>query len=178
MPFSIILYHGSLGSFRGNGGILEDVPQWDEHLQICALSRITQWTIVYFIPYTFHLLQCCNASVQSVDPLPEHRFQSVNADFVQIFQTPERSSSADPNCCPWMQFLRCPNKKQETRNKKKSEGAKCGEEGGCGGFGAIRKKLSSQKALVIFAGCDLALSTSTTSLLSPLSPRHAEQRSR
>jgi hypothetical protein len=29
------------------------------------------------------MLQCCDASVQSVDPLAEDCFQSVNADFLQ-----------------------------------------------------------------------------------------------
>jgi hypothetical protein len=28
-----------------------------------------------------------------------------------IFRNPERSSSADPNCCPWRRFLKCPNRK-------------------------------------------------------------------
>jgi hypothetical protein len=31
------------------------------------------------------ILQCCNTSIQSVHTLPENRFQSVNADFVQNF---------------------------------------------------------------------------------------------
>jgi hypothetical protein len=42
----------------------------------------------------------------------------------------------------------------QTRNKKKSEGAKSGE---WNGYSAIRKKLSSQNAVVTFAGCGLAL---------------------
>jgi hypothetical protein len=31
----------------------------------------------------------------------------------RIFRTPERNSSADPNCCPWRRFVRCSNQEQE-----------------------------------------------------------------
>jgi hypothetical protein len=88
----------------------------------------------------------------------------------KIYRTPERSSSADPNCCAWRRLLRCLNKKQETRNKKKSERVKSGKQCGCD---AIHKKLSPQNTLVTVAVCGLALSACTTNLLSLLSPRQA-----
>jgi hypothetical protein len=64
--------------------------------------------------------------------------------------------------------------KQE--NQKKSAGSKSGEYGGSGGCCPIRKKLSSQNALVTFAICGLALSACTANLFSRLS-LHAKQRS-
>jgi hypothetical protein len=76
----------------------------------------------------------------------------------RISRTPERSSSAGLNGCPWRQFLRW--------RKEKPEGSKSSEYGGCG---AIRKTLSLQNILVTFAICCLALSAYTTNLLSPLS---------
>jgi hypothetical protein len=90
-----------------------------------------------------------------IHSLPENRFQSVNADFVQIFSDSGKKFIYRPELLSleavfemFKQETR--NKKQETRSKKNSEGAKSGEYGRCGcgcgygcgcGCGAIRKKL-------------------------------------
>jgi hypothetical protein len=97
--------------------------------------------IVYFIPRSFHLLQPRKASVQSVDPLPENRLQSVNADFVQNFSDSRKKLICKPELLSSGAVFEMPkqktkkqetrkkkeetrNKKQEMRNKKKSEGTK------------------------------------------------------
>jgi hypothetical protein len=51
-----------------------EIPEWDEHLQIWALYRITQWTITSVISRTFRLPQCRKASVQFVASVPGNRF--------------------------------------------------------------------------------------------------------
>jgi hypothetical protein len=69
----------------------------------------------------FHVLCiCCPASVQSVDPLPEHHFQSVNADFFKNCSDSRKQFIYRPELLSlnWRAFLRCPNKK--TRQARRS----------------------------------------------------------
>jgi hypothetical protein len=81
---------------------------------------MTQWTIVYFIPRTFHLLQCCSVSVQSVDPLPENRFQSANADFVQNLSDSRKKFISRPKLLSLDVVFDMP--KQETTQSQKELG--------------------------------------------------------
>jgi hypothetical protein len=63
--------------------------------------------------YNATMLQCCNALVQSVDSLPENRFQNLNADFVQNFSDSRKKFICRPELLflDWRRFLGCPNKK-------------------------------------------------------------------
>jgi hypothetical protein len=103
---------------------------------------------------SFHVLSICRKAAIHWFNLLIHsqKIASKVSELISSrnFQTLERSSSADPNCCPWRRLLRCGNKKQN-----KSEGAKSGESSECG---AIRKKLASQNTFVTFTVCSLALS--------------------
>jgi hypothetical protein len=110
--------------------------------QIWTLSRITEWTIVDFIPCTFDLLQCCNAAMYHSNMLIHSRKTLSTVSSLissRNFRTPERSSSANPHYCPWRSVLRFSIKK-ELEEAKSGEYGECGE---CGEYGAIRKKLSS-----------------------------------
>jgi hypothetical protein len=82
-----------------------------------VLSRITQWTIVCFIACTFHFLQYCNASVQSVDPLPKHGFESVNADFVKNFSDYRKKFIRIPELLSLEVIFEMP--KQETKKSQR-----------------------------------------------------------
>jgi hypothetical protein len=42
----------------------------------------------------------------------------------RVSRTPERNSSADPNCFPWRRFLRCPNKRIRESQKRFSRRVK------------------------------------------------------
>jgi hypothetical protein len=145
--------------------IISDVSRWDEHLQIRTLSRITQWTIVYFISRTFHLLQYCNPSVQSVDPLtPGKPFSKAQRWFLpKIFGFRKEVYLQIRIALLGGGFWDI-----QLRNKKKSEEITSGQYGGSGECRAIRTKLTSQNDFVTFAGCGLALSICTTNLFSPL----------
>jgi hypothetical protein len=63
------------------------------------------------------LLQCCNASVQSVGPLAENRFQSVNADFVQKFSDSRKKFIGRLELLSLEVVFEKP--KQETRKRRK-----------------------------------------------------------
>jgi hypothetical protein len=73
------------------------------------------------------LLQCRNAampqyrnaSIQSVDPFPENRFQSLNADFVQNFSDFRKKFICRPELLSLEAIFEMP--KQETRNKKQEK---------------------------------------------------------
>jgi hypothetical protein len=66
------------------------------------------------------MLQCCNASVQSLDPLSENCFQSVNPDFVQNFSDSRKKFICRPELLSLEEVFEMP----EQENKKKSEEAK------------------------------------------------------
>jgi hypothetical protein len=68
----------------------------------------------------FPLVQCCRASVQSDLLIHSRKAASKVLTLISssIFQTRERSSSADTNCCPWRWFFRCPKKKTRKSQRK------------------------------------------------------------
>jgi hypothetical protein len=112
-----------------------------------------QWTTVYFIPRTFHfpfagMLEC---RVQSADSLPQNRFQSVKANFLHTFSDSRKKFICRPELLSLKAAYEMPKQNPST-------GVKSSESGGWGGCDAIRKKLSSQNALVTFVICGLALS--------------------
>jgi hypothetical protein len=65
----------------------------------------------------FHLMLSiwCNTSIQSVDPLQEHCFKNINADFIRNFPDFRWNSFTNLNYRLWRRFLRCASKKVRGR---------------------------------------------------------------
>jgi hypothetical protein len=78
---------------------------------------MTQWAIVDIIPRTQPFRQCCDASIQSVDPLPVNSFQSINTDFVQNFSDSRKKFICRPELLALEAVFEMP--KQGTRKSQR-----------------------------------------------------------
>jgi hypothetical protein len=118
---------------------------------------------------SLHVLSiCCSASIQSVDPFQENRFQSVNADFVQKFSYSRKKFICTPELLSLEAVFEMPKKETRKNQKELSPASK---------VDVVHilqfAKNSSQNALVTFARCGLSFSACTTNLFSSLSSRRA-----